>query len=41
MKFLVEETSTLPTMTLQDDWFVKQILDDLEYELDIIGRVFL
>ena len=33
---LVEETSTLSTMTLQDDWFVKQILENLEYELDMI-----
>ena len=23
-------------MTLQDDWFVKQILENLEYELDMI-----
>ena len=36
MQFLVEETSTPPTMTLQDDWFVKQILENLEYELDMI-----
>ena len=33
---LVEETSTLSTMTLQDDWFVKQILENLEYEVDMI-----
>ena len=33
---LVEDTSTLPTMALQDDWFVKQILENLEYELDMI-----
>ena len=36
LQFLVEETSTPPTMTLQDDWFVKQILENLEYELDMI-----
>ena len=33
---LVEDASTLSTMTLQDDWFVKQILENLEYELDMI-----